>query len=51
MEDFQKAFNKGMMVKAKLKDKIKNFTKEKADSVTRHCKLLQTVFAKEIYLA
>ena len=34
MEDFQKAFNKGMMVKAKLKDKIKNFTKEEADSVT-----------------
>ena len=33
-DKFQKAFNTGMMVKTKLKDKIKNFTKEEADSVT-----------------
>ena len=34
MADFQKAFEKGMMVKAKLKKDIRNFTKEEADSVT-----------------
>ena len=34
MTDFQKAFNKGMKAKAKLKDDIKNFAKYEVDSDT-----------------